>query len=400
MSVGFWQPVGFTYVRKSPVLPDQGGKVCVSHRRIRPSNWGSVISFGMGWKSPLCLQVGHCPRLKGTIMWPVGSSWQLLSLSSNTDITYNVQDSAFGLIIPFALGCPGQRSWGTACMFDWILGYFWLRGSINQDIDIWMLMHFPVDPVMSVVTGVRVGSHRNKCLLLMWVFRLWCMSLTRTMNNLWIVNCELSVGDRCTTVKLEPTWTSTFLKEQWEADSDLKVINRWKEVSKEKPLWEDVSPQSCAVKTLWSQWKWLFFRNSVLCHKWESGWGEQTIDVVILPESLWQAAFEAHHTAVVLRLQVIVVYGRSYVLFNLITTGQDLFQQFTYWSPGANLGKKVSCSFKAVRGGSSHGTNHDWHSWHTARNPVKNKFILVASDHYWLRFTQYQTWRPLLLLRS
>ena len=30
-------------------------------------------------------------------------------------------------------------------------------------------------------------------------------------------------------------------------------------------------------------------------------------------------------------------------------TGQDLLQQFTYWSPGANLGKKASCSFKAVR---------------------------------------------------
>ena len=85
------------------------------------------------------------------------------------------------------------------------------------------------------------------------------------------VNCEGCVGHRCGTVKLEPTWTSTFLREQWEADSDLKVINRWKEVSKEKLLWEDVSPQSCAVKTLWSQWEWLFFRNSVLCHKWESG---------------------------------------------------------------------------------------------------------------------------------
>ena len=35
-----------------------------------------------------------------------------------------------------------------------------------------MLMHFPVDPMMSVVSGVRVGSHRNECLLLMWVFRL------------------------------------------------------------------------------------------------------------------------------------------------------------------------------------------------------------------------------------
>ena len=36
-------------------------------------------------------------------------------------------------------------------------------------------------------------------------------------------------GDRCVTVKLEPTCTSSFLRKQQEADSDLKVINRWKE---------------------------------------------------------------------------------------------------------------------------------------------------------------------------
>ena len=110
------------------------------------------------------------------------------------------------------------------------------------------------------------------------------------------VNCEEPVGARCATVKLEPTWTSTFLREQQEADFDLKVIIGWKEAGKEKPLWEDVSPQSCAVKTLWSQWDRLLFRNRVLCRKWESDGGDQIIDQVILPESLRQAALEAHHS--------------------------------------------------------------------------------------------------------
>ena len=74
-----------------------------------------------------------------------------------------------------------------------------------------------------------------------------------------------------------------------------------------------MSPQSCAVKTLWSQWECLFTRNSVLCHKWESGWGEQTFALLILLESFWQTAFESHHTAVVLRLQVVVVLlARTY----------------------------------------------------------------------------------------
>ena len=37
-------------------------------------------------------------------------------------------------------------------------------------------------------------------------------------------NCQDPSGDRCATVKLEPTWTSNFLREQQEADVDLKVI--------------------------------------------------------------------------------------------------------------------------------------------------------------------------------
>ena len=121
------------------------------------------------------------------------------------------------------------------------------------------------------------------------------------------VNCEEPVGARCATVKLEPTWTSTFLREQQDADFDPKVIIGWKEAGKEKPLWEEVSPQSCAVKTLRSQWDRLLFRNRLLCRKWESDGGDQIIEQVILPESLRQAALEAHHSHTT---AIIVVYGR------------------------------------------------------------------------------------------
>ena len=77
-------------------------------------------------------------------------------------------------------------------------------------------------------------------------------------------NCEGTVGDHCTTVKLETTWTSTFLREQQVADSDLKVIIGWKKAGERKPSGEEVSPQSHAVKALWSQWDRLIFRNGVL----------------------------------------------------------------------------------------------------------------------------------------
>ena len=109
-------------------------------------------------------------------------------------------------------------------------------------------------------------------------------------------NCEGTVGDRCATVNLEPTWTSTFLREQQVADSDLKVIIGWKKAGERKPSWEEVSPQGRAVKALWSQWDRLVFRNGVLCLKWESDMGDQTTDQIVLPEDLRQTAFEAHHT--------------------------------------------------------------------------------------------------------
>ena len=52
------------------------------------------------------------------------------------------------------------------------------------------------------------------------------------------------------------------MREQREADADLKVIIGWKKASeKSHPLCEDVSPQSRAVKALWSQWDRLLFAN-------------------------------------------------------------------------------------------------------------------------------------------
>lgn len=41
-------------------------------------------------------------------------------------------------------------------------------------------------------------------------------------------HCQGPVGVRFATVKLEPTWTSNFLREHQEADADLKVIIGWK----------------------------------------------------------------------------------------------------------------------------------------------------------------------------
>ena len=64
---------------------------------------------------------------------------------------------------------------------------------------------------------------------------------------------------------------------------------------KESP-WKDVSPRSRAVKTLWSQWDRLLFRNGVLCRKWENDVGDQITNQIVLPDTLRQTALEAHHS--------------------------------------------------------------------------------------------------------
>ena len=184
-------------------------------------------SFRTGRKSPLRLQQSDIERNYCVIRREL---LQSLSLASKTGITCKVQ----GLIMPICtlLSRPKiPRDRLHVGSYSWVLSTS--RSSIDQDSDTWMPMHFLEDLVMSVVSGVRVGSHRNECLLSMWVFKLWCMSLTRTTSNLWVVKNLLVI--LVPRPSFGPTWTSTFLREQQEADSDLKVIIRSKEAGKEKP---------------------------------------------------------------------------------------------------------------------------------------------------------------------
>ena len=102
------------------------------------------------------------------------------------------------------------------------------------------------------------------------------------------------------------------------------------------------------MKTLWSEWDLLLFRNRVLCRKCESDGGDQIIDQVILPESLRQAALEAHHSH--------TTASHRGVRKTLGALQSRYYWQFTDLSPGA---MQTSCSVKTVRGGSSHGTNSD-----------------------------------------
>ena len=199
-------------------------------------------------------------------------------------------------------------------------------------------------------------------------------------------NCEDPVGDRCATVKLEATWTSTFLREQQEADSDLKVIIGWKKASEKKPLWEDVSPQSRAVKALWAQWDRLLFRNGVLCRKWESDTGDLTANQVVLPESLRQTAFEAHHSHTTashrgVRKTISAIQSRYYWP-GLTSAVQVLVARCHVCASKKTWGKKRRAPLKQYVVGAPMERIAIDILGPLPETPRKNKFILVVSDYF------------------
>ena len=199
-------------------------------------------------------------------------------------------------------------------------------------------------------------------------------------------NCEGPVGDRCGTVKFEPMWTSTFLREQQERDSYLKVIIGWKKASERKPLWEDVSPQSRAVKALWAQWDRLLFRNGVLCRKWESDLGDQTTNQVVLPESLRQTAFEAHHSHMTashrgVRKTKSALQSRYYWP-GLTSAVHSLVTRCHVCASKKTWGKKRRTPLKQYVVGAPMERIAIDILGPLPETPRKNKFILVVSDYF------------------
>ena len=199
-------------------------------------------------------------------------------------------------------------------------------------------------------------------------------------------NCQAPVCDRCGTVKLKPSWTSNFLREQQEADADLKVVIGWKKASERKPLWEDVSPQSRAVKTLWSQWDRLLFRNGVLCRKWENDIGDQITNQVVLPDTLRQTAFEAHHSHTTashrgVRKTISALQSRYYWP-GLTSAVHRLVASCHICGSKKTWGKKRRSPLKQYVVGAPMERIAIDILGPLPETPRKNKFILVVSDYF------------------
>ena len=175
-----------------------------------------------------------------------------------------------------------------------------MRLSIGKVSGIKMLTPCHEDLVVMAANGVRSGRRLNKWLVLLFRLKFHLPGVTTLLRQTGSPHveqdgAELSsaatehcaptdeLSTRCNTIKLEPTWTREYLRDQQEADLSLKVVLQFKKAGAVRPKWEDVSPCDRTVKSLWAQWDQLEIHDRVLCRRWEEESGARVSYQIILP---------------------------------------------------------------------------------------------------------------------
>ena len=97
------------------------------------------------------------------------------------------------------------------------------------------------------------------------------------------------------TIKIEPEWSTRYLEEQQLQDPTLTNFIQMKKSCKERPVWEDISPEGPVLKTLWTQWDRMEVRDGVLYRLWESVKGDRIVYQIVLPSSLTDTALQARN---------------------------------------------------------------------------------------------------------
>ena len=143
-----------------------------------------------------------------------------------------------------------------------------------------MLIHFPVDPVFSIEKWCKAWKLQERVSLDVGIQTVMHVPDQEIEQP---VNCKGYVGDRCPTVKLEPTWTSIFLREEQE---DYFFDGK-------KPEIENHCGKMCCLRVV--LWRPCCHTNVVLCPKRKSDRGGLTNGHVVLPQRLRQTEFETHH---------------------------------------------------------------------------------------------------------
>ena len=154
--------------------------------------------------------------------------------------------------------------------------------------------------------------------------------------------------------------------------------------------------QSRAVKTLWSQWDRLLFRNGVLCRKWENDVGDQITNQVVLPDTLRQTASEAHHSHTtashrVVRKTTSALQSRYYWP-GLTSAVHRLVASCHVCGSKKTWGKKRRSPLKQYVVGALMERIAIDILGPLPETPRKNKFVLVVSDY----FTKWTESYPIL----
>ena len=90
-------------------------------------------------------------------------------------------------------------------------------------------------------------------------------------------------------------WDRDSLIASQRTDPDIKIIVSLLEQSAEKPAWKDVELQSADVKSLYTEWQRLAFRNGLLCRQWTELTGN-IVWQIILPRQYRAEFVKVVHT--------------------------------------------------------------------------------------------------------
>lgn len=80
--------------------------------------------------------------------------------------------------------------------------------------------------------------------------------------------CSSLIPESDAVVNSITDYSDTPLSEMQDSDRDISKVKKWIAAQK-RPEYNDISGESVAVKSLWSQWDRLVLQNDVLCRKWE-----------------------------------------------------------------------------------------------------------------------------------
>ena len=95
--------------------------------------------------------------------------------------------------------------------------------------------------------------------------------------------------------RCELGWTPEEMATGQDADPDIGPIMRWKRAGNDRPLWEDISPESREAKVLWRQWERLYLVGGVLHRRFHELEGQGWRPKLVVPADRCSIILQRFH---------------------------------------------------------------------------------------------------------